>query len=617
MTHRTSRFAGFAAAFVAGTLASSPTGFAQGASGHVSAADGAGLFNAALRSGVSGVVRDRTGRPQVGALVELLNANYGVVARTFTDDHGRYALPRLSAGVYQVKASDSYFLPTVRPNLRLLTNTRAVVNLTLSTLYQVLQWLPAEPRNAGSGPDDWDWTLRLSTNRPLLRLLETASAPGTGGDTVSEGDGADSPAGDDGPVVIETGDSEQGGAHHLQLAIHSGFASFGEGGLTQQMAWSGDEGEAGAVLLAAQSALNSDGSLGRLSTSAAWREKLSPDRSMTTIATLSDRPEIASAGQDGLVTVRVRSVSTMEFGDLGEISAGTELAGARLGDGAMATGAHPFATVLVHAGQTTVAYRAATAPTAAGADRIEAESQEDAPALTEVNGELRMEEGLHQELAISRSLGGRPGSPFGSWTGELSVFHDTMANPVVQGVLPGDEAAIDTSNVLYDPGTGTIAVSGQGYSGGGVLAMLRDQLSPSTWLSFRYAMGEAEAMQSIGTVEQALPSFETERAPMIAAAAETRLPVTGTVVRGSYRWQPVSTLTEVAPFEGGLPDAFLSLYLRQPLHLERVGAGKVEAILDVRNLLEQGYRPFLSQDGTTVYFAQEQRCIAAGVSFSF
>ena len=105
---------------------------------------------------------------------------------------------------------------------------------------------------------------------------------------------------------------------------------------------------------------------------------------------------------------------------------------------------------------------------------------------------------------------------------------------------------------------------------------------------------------------------------MLTAAAESRLPITGTVVRGSYRWQPVSTLTEVAPFEGGLPGAYLSLYLRQPLHLERVGDGnKVEAILDVRNLLAQGYRPFLSQDGTTVYFAQGQRCIAAGLSFSF
>jgi hypothetical protein len=634
VTHRTSRFAGFAAAFVAGTLASSPTGLAQAGSSHgpgngsrsgsepgtgLTAGLGAGVFGTALHAGVSGIVRDRTGRPQIGALVELLNADYAIVARTFTDDRGRYTLARLGAGVYQVKASDSDFLPTVRPDLRLLTNTRVVVNLTLSTLYQVLQWLPAEPRTAGSVPDDWDWTLRLSTNRPLLRMLQTASVPNRDRDTVGE-DEAEKQADGTGPVVIQTGNPEQpgGGSHTLQLAIHSGFSSFGEGGLAQQLAWSGGDNGAGAVLLAVQSALNADGSLGRLSTSAAWREQLSPDRTMVTIATLSDRPDIASAGEAGLITMRVRSASTVAFGDLGEISAGTELAGARLGNGSMTIGAHPFVTVLAHTGQSTVAYKVATAPTMLAGDRMEAESQEDAPALSEANGALRMEAGLHQELAISRPLGGHPGSLLGSWTGELSVFHDAMANPVVQGLVSGDEAAVDTSNVLYDPGTGTIAVSGHGYSGGGVLAMLHDQLSPDTWLSFRYAMGEAETMQAFGAMAQALPSFETERSSMLAAAAETRLPMTGTIVRGSYRWQPVSTLTAIAPFAGGLPDAYLSLYLRQPLHLERVGAGnQVEAILDVRNLLAQGYRPFLSQDGTTVYFAQAQRCIAAGVSFSF
>ena len=598
VTYRTSTFVGFAAAFVAGTLASSPTASAQRPSARVSES---GVFNATLRSGVSGVVRDRAGRPQIGALVELLNTNYVVIAQTFTDDHGRYALPRVGAGVYQVKVSNSFFLPTVRPDLRLLANTRVVINLTLSTLYQALQWLPAEPRDRSTGSDDWDWTLRLSTNRPLLRMLDTSSAQAAS---------AQNGEGDAGPVLIQRGSRERGnGSPVREVMIHSGFSSFGEGGLAQQVAWGLGDNESRALLLQAQSALDAGGAVGRLSTSAAYRRQLSPDRSLTTIATFSDRPMIHSGSGDGLVTMRVRSASTVQFGDLGELSAGTELAAASLGNGTSTLGTHPFASVLVHAGESTVTYRIASATTMTDANRMESESAEDAPALSRVDGELQMEQGLHQELDISRHVG--------SWTGELSVFHDSLAHPVVQGLVSGDEAAIDTGNVLYDPGTGTIAVSGQGYSGGGVLAMLRDQLSPDTWLSFRYAMGEAATMQALGAVEQSLPSFATEQTSMLAAAAETRLPGTETVVRGSYRWQPVSTLSTVAPFADGVPEAYLGLYLRQPLHLERLGAGKVEAILDVRNLLAQGYRPFLSQDGTTVYFAQAQRCIAAGVKFSF
>ena len=40
------------------------------------------------------------------------------------------------------------FLPSLRENVRVRTNT--VVNLTLNTLYEVMQWLPAEPRAANA-----------------------------------------------------------------------------------------------------------------------------------------------------------------------------------------------------------------------------------------------------------------------------------------------------------------------------------------------------------------------------------------------------------------------------------------------------------------------------------
>jgi hypothetical protein len=38
----------------------------------------------------------------------------------------------------------------------------------------------------------------------------------------------------------------------------------------------------------------------------------------------------------------------------------------------------------------------------------------------------------------------------------------------------------------------------------------------------------------------------------------------------------------------------------------------VEAQVDLRNLLAEGYQPFLTSDGSHLYFAQAQRCVAAG-----
>lgn len=659
MIYRPSRFVGIAIAFVAGTVASSPGALAQAARPAArEAAEPVGLLNAVMHSSVSGVVRDRTGQPQVGTAVELLNSSHDVIARTFTDDRGHYTLSSLAAGIYQVRVTSDLFLPTIRPGLRLMANSRAVANLTLSTIYQAMQWLPAEPRARTDGNDDWDWTLRLSTNRPLLRFLD----PNLAQFAVHQQAPMPLPRGttmqltEDGPVLVETANSsnrldepdtrtDDAGSSHLRprrIAIRSGLNQFGQGGLQQQVVWGGDGTEARAFLMEAQTAFTA-GAAGELSTSAAYRQILSPDRSVMTVATFTDRPQIAGDGtQSGLTTMRVRSASTLRLGDLAELDAGTELEAARLGGSGFATGNHPFGSLLVHTGgSTTVAYMISTAPSMTSVGGMDQEASADDPYLSmstignNPDGVLQIEQGMHQELRLTRTLRGNPdswedgsnsnsgssGSAANRLTGELSVYHDSLAHPVVQGAFTGDAAnSPDIGEVLYDPGTGTIAVSGAGYSGGGVMALLHDQLSADTWVSLRAAMGEADAAPEYGfaaTLGQVGSNFTARQTPMLAVSAGSRIAATGTVVQGGYRWQPVNSLTPVAPFDDNMPDAYLSFALRQPLRMHGEGASKLEAIVDVRNLLAQGYRPFLSKDGSTVYFAQQQRCIAAGIAFSF
>jgi len=45
--------------------------------------------------------------------------------------------------------------------------------------------------------------------------------------------------------------------------------------------------------------------------------------------------------------------------------------------------------------------------------------------------------------------------------------------------------------------------------------------------------------------------------------------------------------------------------------------GQMEALIDVRNLLAQGYVPVLGQDGHTMYLVQSARSVRGGVAFSF
>ena len=148
---------------------------------------GAAPVCGAASASVSGLVRDSAGVPQIGAEVQLLRPDLSVVASVYTNSQGRFIISSILPGRYALKAMGMSFLPSLRENVRVRAGT--IVNLTLNTLYEVMQWLPAEPRAANSQKDDWAWTLRSAANRPLLRWLEDGPLV-----VVSDGSGASAQA---------------------------------------------------------------------------------------------------------------------------------------------------------------------------------------------------------------------------------------------------------------------------------------------------------------------------------------------------------------------------------------------------------------------------------------
>jgi len=91
----------------------------------------------------------------------------------------------------------------------------------------------------------------------------------------------------------------------------------------------------------------------------------------------------------------------------------------------------------------------------------------------------------------------------------------------------------------------------------------------------------------------------------------------GTAIRAAYRWQPTRLVTAVDPYAPFSDQAYLSFYMRQSLRLGRLLPPGLEATVDVTNLLAQGYRPFLSADGQTLFLAQSPRMLQAGLAFTF
>jgi hypothetical protein len=63
---------------------------------------------------------------------------------------------------------------------------------------------------------------------------------------------------------------------------------------------------------------------------------------------------------------------------------------------------------------------------------------------------------------------------------------------------------------------------------------------------------------------------------------------------------------------------YLNLHFRQPVRLGSEGTtGNLEFLFDVQNLLAQGYRPYLMNDGSLLLFAQAHRGIRGGLAFTF
>src|SRR5579884_3197338 len=122
-------------------------------------------------STLSGTVKDSKGVPQMGAVVEIFSSSVLQPIITFSDEHGHFSVKGLMPGIYNIKASASSFLPSLRENVSVRYGTNVVVVLTLNTLLEAIQLGPAK-RKATPSDDDWKWTLRSVANRPILRVLD-------------------------------------------------------------------------------------------------------------------------------------------------------------------------------------------------------------------------------------------------------------------------------------------------------------------------------------------------------------------------------------------------------------------------------------------------------------
>jgi len=123
---------------------------------------------------VTGVVRDASGTPQLGASVELVPEVAGAVSSQsfLTNTQGIFRGDRLTPGLYSIRVTLAGFLPTLQQHVRINPNLTTMVRIEMESMFAALEQLRRQPNSSHVEADDWKWVLRTSNaTRPVLRLL--------------------------------------------------------------------------------------------------------------------------------------------------------------------------------------------------------------------------------------------------------------------------------------------------------------------------------------------------------------------------------------------------------------------------------------------------------------
>jgi hypothetical protein len=492
-------------------------------------------------------------------------------------------------------------MPALRDDVALKSGANLVVNLTLHTLFEALQGMPVRRRTAGD-EDDWKWTLRSTANRPVLRLVPVSAGSGNPSGAVWEG-----------AVAFVAGSDAEGfgSAPDMTTAFRVERSLFSSGTLALNGDINPGEGAGpGTVLRASYAHHLSDGSAPEISVS--LRRFATP----------------GMVGQDAADALQALAVTVDDeffLGDFLDVSAGTEYESVQFMG--RVTALRPFGSADFHLSPNTVLeYRyASSVPDASsikGLDTALPGSGEAGPLVSLVNYDPVLERDHHQEVSLARRLGKN--------RFQVAWFNDRISNPALTGV---GYVSGDSGEFLPDYYSGTFTWNGPNFTTNGLRAVAeRDLATDLDWRVFRilgrevtatldYAYGGALALEEQPANWSTVHSqIGAEYRQSVAVKISGMSPVCRTRWLASYRatsGENVLTPVDMFNVSAGQADPYLSIIIRQPLPGMGFIPGHMEAVVDIRNLLAQGYVPVLGDGGRTLYLVQSARAVRGGVAFTF
>jgi len=544
-----------------------------------------------LGAGVSGTVRDTHGKPATGVSVELIGPV--AAAAVLTDLHGRYEINGVLPGVYQLRASAALSLPSLRRQLRLVAGVSSTVNLTMSGTSGEASWEPRRRRDPVIGIEDWKWTLRSPANRPMLRLT------------------------DDGG--IGHGDRKESREHretHFGFSAGTAYGEFGNSGEYESVIFahrSSDQKKTSSLgYKLAKPQKNSSASFSAVS----GLFEAESDTTSKRRASLSVRsfPQVVTLSGEPLTELAFSSAERINISEVAIVEVGSETRVLHAGKTRATT--YPFLCLLSHptAGWT-ASYAFATSPEVAGYDDVGIGGRPTPVAISGPNG-LLSEAGKHHEIAAKYGLGRSsvqvayhhdtvPRSPLSG------MLKDHVTTPSLSGRMSGEAAdamALDISN-------GTFKVFGPSFSADGYTVLTNVSLAEGFSLLGGYLTSTGVTVAGAnGNATQ--ERIRSEISQAFVAAVKARSARTGTQMSASYRWQPATTISVVAPYDVPGVEPYLGVHFRQAIPGGGTLPGAVEIVVEGSNVLGEGYQSY-SIGKQEALLASALRELRVGIIFTF
>ncbi len=587
----------------------------------------AGLFQSAvaafpatdtpLSGSIAGVVRNSSGVPQMGASVFLFNRSERLMKSALTNDRGVFGFGLLAPDVYSVRVSLTSFLPAVKQKIAVQPGMQSLLYVNLASVLSSIELVYAKPGEGALMSDDWKWVLKESAStRPVLRML-----PGSGGadpnQSPSSSDSASGTVFSDtrGVVNLSAGDPGSLGGSSSQSDLGTAFALATSIYGHNQVLLSGNVG------YSAHSGLPASGF--RTSYS---RDGLGPVVSVTV-------QQVYLTGQtEGAPALRNMSVSVHDSLMLTEAL--------RLDYG----GSYDSVTYMEHlsslnrygrltydlgtAGQLKLAFSSGGPPTellmessdSQGPTRGDSEALAQDLAALAVLPRLSL---LNGQAAIQRTQDFEVGyeKKVRATTLNLTGYSERVNNAAMTVVAPA--GAFAPGDLLPDISSQNSVLDAGSFHRLGFAASLSQALGDRVQVGASFGSSGALAADdqdlAANTADALRDRLHTAQRFWASARASARLPVTGTVITGSYQWMDYDDtimpdhvyLTESAYAATGL-----NVRLRQPIPSVLGMPGRLEATAELQNGLAQGYLP-ISQGGQQVMLVQSPRALRGGLSFIF